>query len=122
MKLHFLIIKLNDEIVPFIINQTVYYRNAAKTNRMGVEIGVKSEPFEEIELTINYTYTHFKYDNYPATIYTPTGNVQENYSGNKVPSVPTHIVNFILNYEYEISDKVSGLLQWDCDLDIKNVC
>ncbi len=108
--------KIKDEIVPFIINQTVYYRNAAKTNRMGVEIGVKSEPFEEIELTVNYTYTHFKYDSYPATVYTPSGSIHEDYSGNMVPSVPTHIVNFILNYEYEISDEISGLLQWDCDL------
>ena len=106
---------IRDEIVPFIISQNTYFRNAAKTNRLGIEAGVKSEPFEGIELTVNYTITHFKYLNYPAEIFTPTGSVNVDYTGNYVPSVPTSILNFILNYEVEISDNISGLLQWDCD-------
>jgi iron complex outermembrane recepter protein len=106
---------ISDEIVPFIINQTTYYRNAAKTNRLGIEAGIKSEPFEGIELTLNYTVTDFKYLYYPAVIFTPSGTENADYTGNYVPSVPTNIFNFILNYEFEISDKLSGLLQWDCD-------
>jgi iron complex outermembrane receptor protein len=106
---------IEDEIVPFVINQTAYFRNAAKTNRKGVEIGIKSEPIEGIELTTNYTYTHFRYDKYVATLYSPSGTTTANYAGNAVPSVPKHILNLIVNYEFEISEKVSGLLQWDCD-------
>jgi iron complex outermembrane receptor protein len=41
--------------------------------------------------------------------------VSEDYSGNYEPSVPRHIVNFIFNYDFEITDDLSGLLQWDCD-------
>jgi iron complex outermembrane recepter protein len=107
--------KFSDEIVPFVINQTYYYRNAAKTNRTGVECGFKSEPFEGVDLIINYTRTNFKYDEYLATIYTPSGNYVENYSGNFVPSVPKNIFNFILEKEIEISENVNGLLLWDCD-------
>jgi len=107
--------KLTDEIVPFVINQVVFFRNAAKTNRMGVECGFKSEPVEGIELTINYTRTNFKYDEYKAIIYGPSGNTVEDYSGNYVPSVPQDIFNFILNYEFEITENISGLLQWDND-------
>ena len=107
--------QLTDEIVPYVINQVSYFRNAAKTNRMGVECGLKSEPFEGIELTINYTRTNFKYDDYKAIIYTPSGNFIEDYSGNYVPAVPQNIFNFILNYEFEVSEIISGLLQWDCD-------
>jgi iron complex outermembrane receptor protein len=107
--------KLTDEIVPFVINQVVFFRNAAKTNRMGVECGFKSEPIEGIELTINYTRTNFKYDEYKAIIYGPSGNTVEDYSGNFVPSVPQDIFNFILNYEFEITENISGLLQWDND-------
>ena len=106
---------ISDEIVPFIISQTTYFRNAAKTSRIGIEAGIKSEPFEDIELTLNYTITNFKYLNYPAEIFTPSGTVNENYSGNFVPSVPQNILNLIINYEFEISDDISGLLQWDCD-------
>ena len=40
---------IDDEIVPFTINLQQYFRNAARTNRKGVEIGFKSEPVEGIE-------------------------------------------------------------------------
>lgn len=106
---------INDEIVPFVINQTTYFRNAARTNRTGVEIGLKMEPFEGIEFVTNYTFTHFRYDAYNAMVYGPSGSAFETYSGNVVPSVPEHILALILNYEFGMTDNVSGLLQWDCD-------
>jgi iron complex outermembrane receptor protein len=107
--------KISDEIVPYIINDKTYFRNAAKTDRIGIETGVKTKPFEETELLINYTYTHFKYDEFNAIKYSETGAIEEDYSGNFEPYVPTHIVNFIFNYEFEILEEISGLLQWDCD-------
>jgi iron complex outermembrane receptor protein len=107
--------KISDEIVPYIINEKTYFRNAAKTNRIGIETGIKTHPFEETEMLVNYTYTGFKYDEFNAIEYTPSQTIEKNYSGNYEPSVPRHIVNFIFNYEFEISDEISGLLQWDCD-------
>ena len=106
---------IRDEIVPFTINQNTYFRNAAKTNRLGIEAGVKSEPFEGVELTINYTITDFKYLNYPTVKFTTSGIEYKDYTGNYVPSVPRNILNFILNYEFEILDNISILLLWDCD-------
>jgi iron complex outermembrane recepter protein len=106
---------VRDEIVPFVIGQETYFRNAGKTNRDGLEIGIKTEPFEGFELITNYTFTHFRYDEYNTKIYRPSGDTMENFSGNVVPSVPAHIFNIILNYEFAVSDRMSGLLQWDCD-------
>lgn len=106
---------IRDEIIPFVINQQTYYRNTARTNRQGLEIGFKSHPVEAVELAINYVYMHFQFDRYLATIYAPSGTTEENYTGNTVPSIPKHIVNFILNYELEFSEDLSALLQWDSD-------
>ena len=106
---------IRDEIVPFIISQNIYFRNAAKTNRLGIEVGVKSEPYEGVELTINYTITNFKYINYPTQLFTPSGIEYADFSGNYVPSVPRNILNLILNYQFEISDNASALILWDCD-------
>ena len=106
---------IRDEIVPFIINLKTYFKNAPKTRRTGIEVGFMSEPFEEIELTVNYTITDFFYENYVTEIFTPSGSTIENYTDNKVPSVPKHIVNFILVKELELSEEFSGLLIWDCD-------
>jgi iron complex outermembrane recepter protein len=107
--------KVVNEIVPYIISNQTYFRNAGKTDRLGIEAGIKTEPFEGIEMTVNYTFTNFKYDDYITPVYSDTGLVEKIYSGNRVPSIPRHAVNFIFNYEYEISDDLSGLLQWDCD-------
>lgn len=106
---------LSDEIVPYVINEKGYFKNAAKTRRDGIETGLTVHPFEETEMTVNYTYTNFKYTSYKTVIPTPSGNVSVNYSGNFEPSVPQQIVNFIFNYEFEINEDFSGLLQWDCD-------
>lgn len=106
---------IRDEIVPFTINQNTFFRNAIRTNRLGMELGFMCEPFEGVELTTNYTLTDFKYSDYRAVIQGPSGNYLEEYSGNYVPSIPRHILNLILNFELELSENVNGLLQWDCD-------
>jgi iron complex outermembrane receptor protein len=107
---------IRDEIVPFIVGGVSYYRNAAKTNRMGVELGFKSEPYEGVELTTNYIYTNFKYKQYDALVSDLNGVVtHQDYSNNVMPSYPGHILNFILGYEFELSEKINGLLQFDCD-------
>ncbi len=108
--------RVDNEIIPFIISDKSYFRNAAQTNRTGLECGVKIEPVDRLEVTVNYTYTHFRYGQYISRTYDATGNpVDVDYSGNTVPAVPKHLANFILNYEYEISKKIEGLLQFDCD-------
>ncbi len=106
---------IKDEIVPYVYSQKTYFRNAARTHREGVEVGIKSEPFERIEMVTNYTYTHFRYTDYATTLHLPSGDSSVNHTGSRVPSVPKHILNFILTYEWGISENLSGILQWDCD-------
>ena len=107
--------QVKNEIVPYLIFQDTYFRTANKTRRVGLESGIKTEPFEGIEFTVNYTWTNFKYIQYQTILQTSSGNKKADFSGNKVPAIPIHSVNIILNYEYELSDDLSGLLQWDCD-------
>ncbi|HWA06366.1 MAG TPA: TonB-dependent receptor [Ignavibacteria bacterium] len=107
---------VKDEIIPFIISDRVYYRNAAQTNRLGLESGIKTEPFERVDLILNYTYTNFKYDRYSAQTFDSTGNLIEiSYQNNRVPAVPQHLFNFIVEGEPEIARHLEGLLIFDCD-------
>ena len=107
---------IDDEIVPFIISDKAYFRNAARTNRTGFETGIKTEPFDHVDMTVNYTFTDFKYTKYIARTFDAIGNpVDVDYSGGRVPSVPQHQVNFILEYENEIAEHVEGLFLFDCD-------
>lgn len=108
--------QVNDEIIPFVITDRVYFRNAAKTNRLGFESGFKIEPIERMDVLLNYTYTHFKYDKYISRIYPGTGDpIDVEYSGKLVPAVPQHLVNFIVEAEPEIARRTELLCIFDCD-------
>ncbi len=107
---------IDDEIVPFVINDKTYFRNAASTRRTGIETGIKLEMFEGLEMQANYTFADFQYDSYDAVTYTSGGDtLSENYSGNVVPSVPQDLVNFILNYEFKINRNITGFILADMD-------
>lgn len=108
--------KIENEIVPFVINDQTFFRNAGNTNRTGVESGFKFEMLEAIEMVVNYSYSDFKYDDYFAVNYSAGGDTLiSDYSNNVVPAIPNSIFNFILNYQFKISDKYSGMLLWDMD-------
>lgn len=108
--------RVDDEIIPFSITDKVYYRNAGQTNRLGLECGMKVEPIERMDVIVNYTYTNFKYTKYLAKSYDSQVNqIEVDYSGNRVPAVPQHLVNFIVEGEPRISKDLEGLLIFDCD-------
>lgn len=108
--------RIEDEIVPFVINDLTYYRNAANTNRTGVECGVKFELLDGVELATNYTFSDFHYKDYIAINYTGSGDtIRADYSGNTVPAIPKSLVNFILNYQFKLSKELTGIALWDMD-------
>ena len=39
-----------------------------------------------------------------------TLSVHQDYSNNFMPSYPSHMINFILGYEFEISKNIDGIL------------
>ncbi len=92
---------IRDEIVPFEVFGSVYYRNAAKTWRRGIEIGSDSKLDYGFRLKTSYTYSYFKYVEYTAlsVLQNPIRLVEQNYSGNVVPSVPKHNLNLALTFE-----------------------
>ncbi len=98
---------VDNEIVPFTIGNETYFRNSAKTNRNGIEIGTNLE-YEKINLKSSYTFSNFKYINYISEI------IDENlvsidilnFKNNVVPNVPKH--NFVLSLSYQKSfEKIS---------------
>ncbi|MDQ3019584.1 MAG: TonB-dependent receptor [Bacteroidota bacterium] len=108
--------KIQNEIVPFVINDRTYFRNAGNTNRTGVESGFKFEMFDGFELVTNYSYSDFNYDDYTAINYTAVGDtLTADFSGNEVPAIPTSIFNFIFNYQFKITNIYTGILLWDMD-------
>ncbi len=103
---------IEDEIVPFVVDNTVYYRNAAKTNRKGIEFGLKTEIVKGLTFKSAYTFNDFKYDTYNALTIDQNGNqTSKMYDGNIVPSVPKHNISVDLMYDYNFNSYVRAFVK-----------
>jgi iron complex outermembrane receptor protein len=109
-------IDVNNEIVPFEVLGDVFYRNAAETHRMGLELGTQLEIHRDLRFDLAYTFSDFNYRSYEAKTVEEdsTGNLTESYedfSGNIVPSVPKHNLFLALSYSHKIFKPVTGFVK-----------
>ncbi len=73
-------IDLEDQLVPYELNDDVFYRNAGESSRDGIEVSVDYQLTTELALTAAYTRNDFQFDDFVAT-----GVVLD---GNENPGVP----------------------------------
>ena len=105
-------IVVNDEIIPFEVYGEVFYRNAAKTNRTGLELGGTVDVIGGLTLELSYAYSNFLYDEYDALIINPDLTVQEeDFAGNKPPSVPSSNLYSAVVYNHNFSTTFNGYLR-----------
>lgn len=108
--------QIDDEIVPFTISDKAYFRNAAATNRTGLECGFKTELFEHTDVIINYTFTNFKYKTYISRVIDINGIfIDKDFSNNRVPAVPQHLLSLIFEKEFKLTKSFEIFLQLDAD-------
>ncbi len=69
-----------------------FYRNANRSNRIGVETALSHQPIEGLTASIAYTYSRAEFERYR----TDTAN----YDGNRIPGVPEHHVNTGIRYRH----------------------
>ena len=103
---------IEDEIIPFEVFGDVFYRNAAKTNRTGIEVGAEVDVFKGLNFQTSYTYSKFSYDEYIAlTVEETLDTLTQNFSGNEVPSVPEHNFFVALSYNHAITNQITGFIR-----------
>jgi len=103
---------IDDEIVPFEVSGDVYFRNAARTKRRGLEVGLNTEIAQGLRWRTAYTFSDFKYDTYIAQTIDGTGGITErSYAGNIVPSVPKHNLSLSLTYEHSLKEYLIGFVK-----------
>lgn len=98
---------VKDEIVPFEVSGDVFYRNAAKTNRTGIELGTNLEVLQGLRFKTAYALSNFTYDSYEA-LSIEGDSTYQTFDGNDVPSVPKHNLTLSLSYEREVVPHVTG--------------
>lgn len=107
-------LQIENEIVPFIVSNEAYFRNAANSNRTGVEFGITTNIIGGLKFKTAYNYSDFKYDEYSAIIMDINGNIfSRNYSGNVAPSVPKHYLSSEIIYNHKFSQSVSAYAKFN---------
>ncbi|MEA3477099.1 MAG: TonB-dependent receptor [Bacteroidota bacterium] len=110
-------IMIDNEIVPFEVFGDVFFRNAARTNRYGLELGSSLEIYKDFNFALAYTYSNFTYNSYYAKtiLVDPEGNIKEeerDFSGNILPSVPKNNLYLALSYAYPFHYKASAFVKF----------
>jgi len=78
-------VKVDDELVPFELpgqSGRSFFRNAGRSTRDGVELGLAVGPLRGLRGTVAYTFSDFTYDRHA----TPAGV----FDGNRIPGIPRH--------------------------------
>ena len=95
---------VTDELVPFeepAFPTKVFYRNAGKSTRKGLETSVTVGLLPDLSTTLTYSYSDFNYDRYTTTSGT--------FDGNTLPGIPRHQFYAEIAYKHP-----SGFyLYWD---------
>ncbi len=82
-------IDVKDELVPFELPSSPgrsFYRNAGKSSRQGLEIGMTSEPIEGLAFSFAYTYSDFTFDEF-------IDDAGNDFSGNRIPGLPRNVLH-----------------------------
>ncbi|MFK5857518.1 MAG: TonB-dependent receptor [Bacteroidota bacterium] len=109
-------LNINNEVVPFEVYNEVFFRNAAKTSRRGIELGSTLKIYKELMFTLAYTFSDFQYTDYLAMSVEidSVGNITEtekDFSGNVVPSVPVNNLFISLSYAHPVNEKINTFVK-----------
>jgi len=98
--------KIEDVIVPFIVDGDVFFRNAAVSNRTGIEFGLSTEIIKGLTLKTSYAHQDFKYNEYLAGVIDQFGILtNKDFSGHYEPSNPKDFAAGELQYQYTLQKK-----------------
>lgn len=103
---------IEDEIVPFEVFGDVFFRNSAQTLRRGVEFGTNLELLTGFRFAVSYTFSDFSYEKYISETIEILGGqlltIEQDFSGNIVPSIPKHNLLLSVSYEKNIFNNITG--------------
>jgi iron complex outermembrane recepter protein len=103
---------IENEIIPFEVFGDVFFRNAAKTTRNGLEVGGSVDIIPGLNVQASYTFSNFTYDEYVAlNIDENLDTTSQNYAGNYAPSVPQHNAFFAAAYNHKITQDITGFIR-----------
>ena len=106
-------LNIDNDIVPYEVYNEVFFRNAAKTNRKGIELGTSLEFFKSLSFTLAYTFSDFTYLDYKTNSIEvdSSGNIVDivkDFSGNIMPSVPKNNLYLSLSYSHKLANRING--------------
>ncbi len=84
-------IDVENELIPFEIDDRKYYENAGSSNRDGIELSYARQLLEQLSFSLAYTYSDFVFDRFTDD----NGNV---FDGKQIPGLPQNFLH--LNFSW----------------------
>ena len=91
---------VTDEIVSVINGWSTEFQNAGETLKKGFEVSSRYNLTPNWWVGANYAYSDYTFEDFGEIVYTRTGPVVEDRSGNHIPYVPKHQYSLSLGYEH----------------------
>jgi len=86
-------IDVDDELIPFETLGREFFANAGKSDRNGIEFSIQSQPIENLDVMLSYTYSDFKFDQF-------IDNNGVDFSGNVIPGTPENLLFGEVTYSH----------------------
>lgn len=87
-------ILLRDELIPFEEQGRTFFRNAGKSKRYGLELGLGFEMMQGLRTSLAYTYLHAEFREFGQ-------DNGEDLDGNDVPGLPDHQIHAEIFYRHD---------------------
>lgn len=94
-------VDVQDELVPFELNDRTFFENAGESTREGLELAVQAQVTSSLTANLAYTLSDFAFDSFV----TRDG---DDFSGNQLPGVPRHQIFSELKYQHDAGFYVIG--------------
>jgi iron complex outermembrane receptor protein len=100
------LVKIRDELVPFELDEfpdREFFRNAGRSTRRGLELGLTAQPLPGLVTSLAYTYSDFEFDRFRVEPVVDMGRVVDdgNRDGNQIPGIPEHQLHAEISYHHK---------------------
>ncbi|MEL6823872.1 MAG: TonB-dependent receptor, partial [Calditrichota bacterium] len=109
--------RIQKEIVPLEVFGEIFFRNAAESNRTGLEFGLNTGVFGPLRFEGAYTWSNFKYNSYTeqSIEFDDMFNqviVERDFSGSFIPSIPKHNLAMNLSLSHRFNPAFTGFTRF----------
>jgi iron complex outermembrane receptor protein len=95
-------IRVKDGLLPYELDDSTFYENAERSERIGFELGLSAQLHRDWRATASYTYSRFEFDKF-------TDRNGDRFNGNRIAGIPRNVASLAILYQ----NRLGFFADWD---------